>query len=52
MVIECVCCNAGIDSKSRRPFHGLAMRLFVSARTDMCLPDCGYQYVMLVECLI
>ena len=39
MVIECVCCNARIDSKSRRPFHGITMGLFVSARTDMCLPD-------------
>ena len=41
MVIECVCCNARIDSKSRRPFHGIAMRLFVSSRTDMCFLDCG-----------
>ena len=41
MVIECVCCNARIDSKSRRPFHGITMCLFVSARTDMCLPDSG-----------
>ena len=39
MVIECVCCNACIDSKNRHPFHGIAMRLFVSARTDVCLLD-------------
>ena len=39
MVIEYARCNARIDLKSRRPFHGIAMRLFVSARTDMCLPD-------------
>ena len=41
MVIECVCCNVRIDSKSRRPFQGIATRLFVSARTDMCSPDSG-----------
>ena len=41
MANECICCNARIDSKSRRPFHGITMHLFVSARTDMCLPDSG-----------
>ena len=39
MVIECICCNAHIDSKSRCPFHGITMRLFVSVQTDICLPD-------------
>ena len=41
MVIECVCCNRRIHSKNHRPFHGIAMRLFVAARTNMCLPDSG-----------
>ena len=41
MLIECVCCNGRIDSVSRRPFHGVAMRIFVSARTDWALPDSG-----------
>ena len=41
MFIECVCCNGRIDSKNHRPFHGVAMRLFVSARTTMSLPDSG-----------
>ena len=41
MSIECVCCNGRVDSVSRRPFHGVAMRLFVSARTDWALPDSG-----------
>ena len=41
MVIERVCCNARIDLRSRRPFHGIAMRPFVSARTDMSLLDSG-----------
>ena len=40
MAIECVCCNARIDSKNRRPLHDIAMRLFVSARTDIYSPDC------------
>ncbi|CAF4172210.1 unnamed protein product, partial [Rotaria sordida] len=42
MVIECVCCDSRIDSKNRRPFHGIAMRLFVSARRNICLPASGY----------
>ncbi|CAF1464569.1 unnamed protein product [Rotaria sordida] len=41
MAIECVCCNTRIDSKNYRPFRGIAMRLFVSARTNMYLPDSG-----------
>lgn len=41
MVIECVCCDARIDSKNGRPFKGIPMRLFVSARTNMCLPASG-----------
>ncbi|CAF4392192.1 unnamed protein product [Rotaria sp. Silwood2] len=41
MVIECVCCDTRIDSKNYRPFRGIAMRLFVSARTNLYLPDSG-----------
>ena len=41
MTVECVCCDARIEPNNRRPFHGIALRLFVSARKDMYLPDSG-----------
>ncbi|CAF2730030.1 unnamed protein product [Rotaria sp. Silwood2] len=41
MPVECVCCDARIEPKNRRPFHGIAMRLFVSARRNMTLPSSG-----------
>lgn len=42
MVVDCVCCGIRVDSTSRRPFHGTAMRLFVSARINMSLPTSGF----------
>ena len=42
MFVECVCCNNRVDVKNRRPFHGVAMRLFVSARTNTYLPESGF----------
>ena len=39
MSIECVCCDARVEQKNRRPFHGIAMRLFVSAQKNMSLPE-------------
>ena len=42
MVVECVCCDVRMDLKSRRPFHGLAMRLFVSARRNKHVPEEGF----------
>ena len=41
MSIECVCCDVRVKPKNRRPFHGIAMRLFVSARKNMSLPESG-----------
>jgi hypothetical protein len=41
MFIECVCCDGRVEPKNQRPFHGITMRLFVSARRNMCLPDSG-----------
>lgn len=41
MHFQCVCCDSRIASKDRRPFHGITMRLFVSARRNMSLPDSG-----------
>ena len=41
MRIECVCCDARIERKNKRPFRGVAMRLFVSARRNMALPNSG-----------
>jgi len=41
MPIECVCCDAHIERKSQRRFRGVAMRLFVSARRNMALPNSG-----------
>ena len=41
MSIECVCCDARVEPKNRRPSHGIAMRLFVSARKNMSLPESG-----------
>ena len=41
MSIECVCCDARVEPKNRRRFHGIAMRLFVSARKNMSLPESG-----------
>ena len=41
MFIECVCCNSRIEPKKQRPFRGIALRLFVSARRNMALPDSG-----------
>ncbi len=42
MPVTCVCCGARVDSTSRRPFNGIAMRLFVSARTSIPLPKSGW----------
>ena len=39
MVNKCVCYNARINSRSRRPFHGIAIRLLVSAQTNIRWTD-------------
>ncbi len=41
MPTECVCCGSRVDSKDGRPFYGVVMRLYVSARTNLFLPDSG-----------
>ena len=41
MPIMCVCCDVRMEPNNRRPFNGIAMRLFVSARRNMLLPDSG-----------
>ena len=42
MPFQCVCCNSRVSQENRRPFHGITMRLFVSARRNMVLPDSGF----------
>ncbi|CAF2578622.1 unnamed protein product [Rotaria sp. Silwood2] len=42
MVMECVCCDSRIESKNRRPFCGIALRSFVSARRNLFLPESGF----------
>jgi hypothetical protein len=42
MPIECVCCDVRTEPNNRRAFNGIAMRLFVSARRNMLLPDSGW----------
>ena len=41
MSVVCVCCDVRIEPKNRRPFHGIALRLFLSAHKDMYLRDSG-----------
>ena len=41
MSSQCVCCNVRMEPNNRRPFHGIVMRLFVSARRDVSLPGSG-----------
>ena len=40
-IVNCCCCDRRIEPNNQRPFRGIALRLFVSARTNMCLPDSG-----------
>ena len=42
MPTECVCCDVRTEANTRRPFNGIAMRLFVSARRNLSLPDSGW----------
>lgn len=43
MVVECICCDVRIDFKNHRPFHGLAMRLFiVFTRRNEPVPEEGF----------
>ncbi len=42
MSIECVCCDIRTEPINRRSFNGIAMRLFVSARRNISLPDSGW----------
>ena len=41
MLLQCVCCNSSISQENWRPFHHITMRLSVSARRNMVLPDSG-----------
>ena len=42
MFVKCICYNGRVDQKSRCPFHGIVMRLLVSPRINMSLPDSGW----------
>ena len=44
MSIECVRCDGCVEQKNRRLFHGIAMRLFVSAQKNMSSPESGSIY--------
>ena len=41
MSVVRVCCDSRVELKHRRLFHGITMRLFVMARKNMPLPECG-----------
>ncbi|CAF2201363.1 unnamed protein product [Rotaria magnacalcarata] len=42
MPIVCVCCDARLEPKNRRPFRGIALRLFVGARRNGPLSNSGF----------
>lgn len=41
MHVECVCCGGRVNTNDGRPFHGIAMRLYVAARIGLYIPDSG-----------